>query len=131
LQCGFDVYADGNQYFQYRVNFDTNTQSWNAVRDNDADTGSYARLSDMNVTYSSIVTDSCSCPASGHWQITNGDACTLSDICNLVVGDLHIVSGSLTIASTGTLNIQTGQKIIIEKDNNIVRENGSTLTINK
>ena len=79
----------------------------------------------------SFISDPCSCPASGNWEITSGDVCTLSTECNLSAGSLHIIEGSLNITSTGTLTIPSGEKIVIEKDNNISIENGGTVTIHK
>ena len=40
-----------DRYFQYRVNFDTNRQNWNAVRGSGTDKGQYARFYDANIAY--------------------------------------------------------------------------------
>ena len=77
------------------------------------------------------VTDSCTCPTTGHWEITNGDSCSLSTECNLTTGNLHIVEGQLTITSTGTLNIQSGYYAFIQQDNNLHIQSGGNLKITK
>jgi hypothetical protein len=132
-----NIYADGNRYFQYRLSFDTNKQQWNGVRSPaiaDGDKGRFGHFSNVVVVYSTISgEDSCSCPASGHWNIVNGDVCTLSTTCNLSAGSLHIFNGSLYITSTGILNVPTGYKIIIEKTNSklvVVKPTGKVI-INK
>ena len=122
--------ADGNRYFQYRVNFDTNKANWNTLRDSDTDKGDFGKFSDVTVTYTLPSGDSCSCPVSGHWEIISGDICTLSNECTLT-GSLHISSGSLNITSTGTLAILSGQKITIKEGNNLYIENGGKYTIDK
>lgn len=76
-------------------------------------------------------TDSCSCPASGHWQIVDGDNCSLSTECNLSAGNLHIVEGQLTITSTGTLIIPSGYYAFIQQDNNLHIEKGGKLFVAK
>ncbi len=43
--------TSNNRYFQYRVNFDTNTASWNAGRTGDTDKGSYAKFTNANIGY--------------------------------------------------------------------------------
>lgn len=124
------LHADNNQYFQYRVNFDTNKNAWNAKQDVFGDARQYARFRDMNVTYSLIAADSCSCPTSGHWAIVNTDKCTLTSECVLSSGsDLHIQDGSLTLATGGLLIIPTGRYAVIENDQNLVIESGGSLII--
>jgi len=78
-------------------------------------------------------TDSCTCPIQGHWQIKNGDVCSLSNQCSLKEGNLHIVDGSLTITPEGELTIGAGQKIIIEKSSSasLIIEKGGKLVVNK
>ncbi len=85
------------------------------------------------VTYTPSAADSCSCPSSGHWEITSGDVCTLSTECSLSGGDLHIVDGSLTIVNGVTLDIPTGYKIIIDKasGSKLIVEKGGKVVIEK
>lgn len=66
----------------------------------------------------------CDCPASGHWQISDGSACTLTTACTLTDGNLHISSGSLTIATGGHLFIPAGHSAIIDNDQNLVIQGG-------
>lgn len=77
------------------------------------------------------ITDSCSCPASGNWEITSGDNCSLATECSLTTGNLHIVEGQLTITSIGTLNIPSTYHVFIQQDNNLHIEKGGKLSITK
>jgi hypothetical protein len=261
-----NIYADNNRYFQYRVNFDTNKQQWNAFRNplDGTDKGAFGHFSNIVVTYSSAITNivpdaniwkvdnydlnaalpsfsyaadgnlaikfratdqdnddlnfnmwygatasakttvivrdinlstdtahgacdtnnkaagmvcswdwnisgiadnnywvtieindgtdsntattqksfrvnpeeappaTCDCPTSGHWNIADGSVCTLSTVCSLSAGSLHIFNGSLYITATGTLSIPTGYKIIIAKTNGkLVVEKQGKVIINK
>ena len=56
----------------------------------------------------------CACPPSGHWEINDGSACTLTEVCN-APADVHISYGSLNITQTGSLVIASGYKLIIDK----------------
>jgi hypothetical protein len=120
--------ASNNQYFQYKVNFDTNSADWNPVRSGANDYGLINDITDVNITYSTV-TDSCTCPASGNWEITSGDTCKLTDECNLTGGSFHIVNGSLEISSTGTLTIPTGYKWIMEDGQRLDIEDGGKLVM--
>lgn len=76
-------------------------------------------------------TDSCSCPASGWWNITGGDVCTLSASCTLTSGGLHIIDGNLTILNTKQLTIPSTYHAIIEKGEKLIIEKGGKLVVNK
>ncbi len=52
-----------------------------------------------------IPDDSCTPPASGSWNITDGDWCTLSTS-ETITGNLSIWNGSLKIDGSGTLTVQ-------------------------
>lgn len=121
--------ADNNQYFQWKVQFDTNKTSWNRFPETDDNT-MFARISNVIVTFEEAAADSCSCPASGNWGINDGSVCTLSILCN-ITGDLHISNGSLNITSTGTLNIPTGKKAIIDTAQKLYIEKGGQLVVHK
>jgi hypothetical protein len=79
----------------------------------DANTASAERSFRVNPS-----ADSCTCPASGDWQISGADVCTLTNECNLTGGGLHIANGSLNITSTGTLNIPTGYGFTLDETTN-------------
>ena len=126
------IFADNNRYFQYRVNFDTNRQRWNPIRNGNGDKGRFGHFSNVVVTYSTIAGATCDCPVSGNWEISDGSVCTLSVVCSLSAGNLHISNGSLTVTSTGTLSVPAGYKIIIEKTSSkLVVEKGGKVVINK
>ena len=75
--------------------------------------------------------DSCACPASGNWEIINGDRCSLSAVCSLP-GDLHIVDGTLVVRPNGVLAVPSGSKVIIEKTTGrLIVETGGKLVVEK
>jgi hypothetical protein len=125
--------AANNRYFQYRVNFDTNTQQWNPIRTGDSDKGIFGHFSNATVNYTELgAPTTCDCPASGNWNIADGSVCTLSTTCTLTAGSLNIKNGSLYVTSTGTLSIPIGYKIIIEKTyGKMVVEKQGKVIINK
>lgn len=82
----------------------------------------------IDIEHSEATTE-CDCPEEGHWNINNGTQCTLTEACALQAGDLHITNGTLAIATTGTLTIENGQKIIIEQNGTIILENGGKIII--
>ena len=125
-----NIYADDNQYFQYRVNFDTNRISWNYYNEGDLNS-EFARLNTMTINYTLIgAVTTCDCPASGNWEINDGSVCTLSTLCN-ITGDLHITNGSLNVTSTGILDIPTTKRIILEKAQVLSIEKGGQLVVHK
>ncbi|MBN2066893.1 MAG: hypothetical protein JW744_00310, partial [Candidatus Diapherotrites archaeon] len=76
--------------------------------------------------------DSCTPSASGHWNIKNGDVCTLSSDCSMSGGFLHIVNGTLKIPNGKTLAVPAGYKVIVEKGTGkLVIEKGGRLVIHK
>ncbi len=125
-----NIHADGNQYFQYRVNFDTNKASWNTLRSGDTDKGSFAKFNTMTIEYTTAAEGVCDCPSSGNWEINDGSICTLSNLCN-APADVHISSGSLNITSSGILSISSGYKAIIAKGEKLYIENGGKIIIEK
>lgn len=81
----------------------------------------------LKVTYSTAPpADSCTCAASGTWAIVDADTCTLTDTCDLA-GDMHIQSGSLTIATGGLLVVPEANKLIIEDDQNLIIQGGEVI----
>jgi len=92
-----------------------------------------AGSSDFNTTFESFRANYLGeCPASGNWEVDNGNKYILSSVCNLT-GDLHISNGNFVIESTGTLVLPAGKKIIIDKASNakfIINKEGK-LVINK
>ena len=72
----------------------------------------------------------CTPPASGCWEIDNGDDCTIDDSKSLA-GGICIQDGTLTITSTGTVNIPTGNNIEIKDlaGNWIYIEDGGSIQI--
>lgn len=72
----------------------------------------------------------CNPPASGCWEIDNGDDCTIDDT-NSLAGAICIQDGTLTITSTGTVNIPTGNEITIKNlaGNWINIEDGGSIQI--
>jgi len=125
-----NIHADGNQFFQYRVNFDTNKASWNTLRSGDTDKGSFAKFNTMTIEYTTAAEGVCDCPSSGNWEINDGSICTLSTLCN-APADVHISSGSLNITSSGILSISSGYKAIVEKGEFLYREKGGKIVIEK
>ena len=71
-----------NRDIQYRANLSTE------------DTSITPYLEEVNISYSSISADSCSCPSSGPWNIINGDKCTLNTICDIEDEIIRIQNGS-------------------------------------
>ena len=125
-----NIHADGNRYFQFRVNFDTNSASWNTVRSSNADKGNFAKFSNMTIEYTTAAEGVCDCPSSGNWEINDGSECTLSDLCN-APADVHISSGSLNITASGELVLASGNKIIIQKGEFLYTEKGGKIVIEK
>jgi hypothetical protein len=131
-----NIYADNNRYFQFRLSFDTNNQQWNGVRSPaiaDGDKGKFGHVSNVWVSYSSISAGgTCDCPVSGNWEINDASVCTLSTVCSLSAGSLHISNGALYVTATGTLSVPTGYKIIVAKTNGkLVVEKQGKVVINK
>lgn len=86
------------------------------------------KASAWSATQTNATGDSCTCPASGNWNIVNSDACTLSTTCNLA-GDLHISSGSLRITSTGVLSVPAAKKIVIENGQRMSIDPGGKIIV--
>ncbi len=94
--------------------------------------GPNAYVDHMTITvyYTAGVSDSCSCPESGNWEINDGSICTLSTLCN-APADVHISSGSLNITASGELVLASGNKIIIQKGEFLYTEKGGKIVIEK
>ena len=68
-----------------------------------------------------------SCPASGWWEITNGERCTLANTCILSGGSLDLNYGVLTITSTGNLVTPPGYEPMIKSGSWLEIENGGKM----
>lgn len=72
-----------------------------------------------------VLTDSCTPPASGDWNIINGDDCTLS-VSDTITGNLNISDGGLAIQNSGALTTQGGY-IYVYPGSNLTIESGGQI----
>ena len=73
------------------------------------------------------IPDTCNCPASGPWDIMNGDSCSLSDVCYIGDESAIIQNGSLKILSGGQLR---SGGFSFEENQGFAIEDGGGLAIN-
>ena len=104
------------RYIQYKTEFTTNNMLKTPQLLADS----------VNINYSSISADSCSCPASGPWNIINEDKCTLSVVCDIEDEQARIQNGSLKILSGGQLR---AGGFSFENSQNFSIESGGGLSI--
>jgi len=71
--------------------------------------------------------DTCNCPASGSWDIINGDSCYLSNVCDIGDESAIIQNGSLRILSGGQLR---SGGFSFEENQSFAIEDGGGLSIN-
>lgn len=108
-QTNTTVITDNVQYnFTIGYNFSAGEYVWNAYcYDTASPPNSGFASSNNTLSVTAIAGDSCTCPASGVWEIINGDQCELSDTCE-TIDSLRIKDGGLTITSTGKLLADNG-----------------------
>jgi len=71
--------------------------------------------------------DTCNCPASGQWNIINGNNCSLSAVCDIGDESAIIQNGSLRILSGGQLR---SGGFSFEENQGFAIEDGGGLAIN-
>lgn len=69
-----------------------------------------------NSLCSSTPCDSCTAPASGDWEIINGDKCTLN-VADTITGNLELTDGGLEIQASGALTVSGGYIYIYSGSN--------------
>jgi len=65
------------------------------------------------------VENTCSCPTSGNWVISDGSSCLLDSACSISPNSVRVMSGTLKISNTGSLQangcfVADGAKIFVQ-----------------